>query len=86
MDKFKNVIIVEPVYKYHQLILQGLSPTDTSQPEVLRFQPSYLGFVIGIFNNDNQEQSALVTSYAHLNLIPFILLPPFILIKKYIDV
>lgn len=57
MDKFKNVIIVEePVYKYHELILQGLSPTDTSQPEVLRFQTSYLGFVIGIPNNDNQEQ------------------------------
>lgn len=60
MDKFKNVIIVEePVYKHHELILQGLSPTDTSQPEVLRFQPSYLGFVIGIFNNDNQEQYCL---------------------------
>lgn len=59
MDKFKNVITVEPDYKYHELILQGLSPTDTSQPEVLRFQPSYLGLVMGIFNNDHQEQYCL---------------------------
>lgn len=59
MDKIKNFIIVEPVYKYHELILQGLSPTDTSQPEVLRFQPIYLRFAIGIFNNDNQEQYCL---------------------------